>query len=178
MNVNTSNLDSNIENWASIDGYLNYQVSWWGRVVNTKTGRILKAGRGSDSYLKVVLCREGTRKTHCVHKLVAREWVPNPDNKRCVDHIDGDRSNNHHENLRCATHMENMRNRAKHKNGLSAYKGISFHRNSGKWQARILLNGVNKSLGYFKIEREAAEAYNTAAVEFYKEFARVNIFED
>ena len=60
----------------------------------------------------------------------------------------------------------------------SVYKGLSFHRNSGKWQARIVFNGVNKSLGYYKIEREAAEAYNAAAVKFYKNFARVNVFED
>ena len=44
MNINTENLDTTIEHWASIDGYLNYQVSWWGRVENTKTGRILKPG--------------------------------------------------------------------------------------------------------------------------------------
>ncbi len=178
MEINSTNLEKNCEQWASIDGYRNYEVSFWGRVRNTDTGRILKAGRGINSYWTVILCKEGKRKNHSVHALVAREWVPNPDNKRCVDHIDGDRLNNHHENLRFATHMENMRNRAKHKNGLSAYKGISFHRNSGKWQARILLNRVNKILGYYKIEREAAEAYNAAAIEFYKEFARVDIFED
>ena len=80
MNVNISNLDSTIEHWASIDGYLNYQISWWGRVVNTKTGRILKAGRSSNSYLSVVLCKGGKMKSHSVHVLVAREWVPNPDN--------------------------------------------------------------------------------------------------
>ena len=87
MNVNTSNLDSNIENWASIDGYLNYQVSWWGRVVNTKTGRILKPGMNGNGYLKVGLSKGGQLKTHKIHKLVAKEWVPNPENKSCVDHI-------------------------------------------------------------------------------------------
>ena len=111
MNINIQNLDSTIEHWASIDGYLNYQVSWWGRVVNTKTGRILKAGRSSNSYLTVILCKEGKRTAYSVHVLVAREWVPNPDNKRCVDHADGDRFNNHHENLRYATQSENCRNR-------------------------------------------------------------------
>ena len=111
MNVNISNLDTNFERWASIDGYLNYQVSWFGRVVNTKTGIILKARRSSGGYLTVVLCREGKPKSYSVHVLVAREWVPNPDGKRCVDHIDNDKSNNHHENLRYATHTENGRNR-------------------------------------------------------------------
>ena len=113
MNVNISNLDTTIEHWASIDGYLNYQVSWFGRVVNTKTGRILKPGTSGPGYLYVILNKNGKPKIHYIHKLVAREWVPNPSEKRCVDHIDGSRTNNHWENLRYATHSENSRNRKK-----------------------------------------------------------------
>ncbi len=88
------------------------------------------------------------------------------------------KTNNHHENLRWATHTENNRNRKKQSNSSSVYKGVSFDKNSGKWVVRIMVAGVNKNLGLFKIEREAAEAYNAAAVKFYEEFARVNIFED
>ncbi len=176
MNVNISNLDSNIEQWASIDGYLNYQVSWWGRVVNTKTGRILKAGRSSPGYLTVALCREGKQKSYSVHVLVAREWVPNPDNKRCVDHADGDRFNNHHENLRYATRSENNRNSQKHKDGSSVYKGVSFEKKTGKWRAQIYTPGHNQHLGSFASEREAAEVYNAAARELHKEYAKLNIF--
>ncbi len=95
-----------------------------------------------------------------------------------MDHRDGDPTNNYHENLRAATQSENLLNKKKRKDGLSAYKGISFHMNSGKWQAIILFKGANKNLVYYKIEREAAEAYNAAAIELYREFARVNKFED
>ena len=177
MNVNTQNLDSSIENWASIDGYLNYQVSWWGRVANTKTGRILKPGT-TRGYQFVGLCKNGKSKIHFIHRLVAREWVPNPDGKMCVDHRDGDTTNNHHENLRAATQSENLMNKRRHKNSSSVYKGVSFDKNSGKWVVRIKVGGVNKNMGLFKIEREAAEVYNAAAVKFFKEFARLNIFED
>ena len=45
MNINTENLDKNCEHWASIDGYVNYEVSWFGRVRNATTGRILKNTR-------------------------------------------------------------------------------------------------------------------------------------
>ena len=110
MNVNITNLDSNFEKWASIDGYLNYQVSWWGRVVNTRTGRILKPGTCTGGYLIVNLSKDGRVKVHKIHTLVAREWVPNPEGKGCVDHRDGDRTNNHHENLRAATQSENLVN--------------------------------------------------------------------
>jgi hypothetical protein len=171
-------LDSTIEHWASIDGYLNYQVSWWGRVTNTKTGRILKPGTSTGGYRFVVLSKNGKPKIHYIHKLVAREWTANPLEKPCVDHMDNDKTNNHHENLRWATLSENSRNMKKHKDGSSAFKGVSFTKNSGKWRARILLPGKQLHLGCFTSEREAAEAYNAAAVLHYTNFAKLNKFED
>ena len=174
MNVNISNLDTTIEHWASIDGYLNYQVSWWGRVTNTNTGRILKPGTSGPGYLYVILSKNGKPKIHYIHKLVAREWVSNPEEKRCVDHIDGSRTNNNWENLRCATHSENLMNKRGHKNTSSVYKGVSFDKTSGKWVVRIKVDGVYKNMGLFEIEKEAAAAYNAAALKFYKKFARLN----
>ncbi len=172
MNINTENFDKNFEKWGSIDGYLNYQVSWWGREVNTKTGRILKPGT-ARGYLFVMLCRNGVKNIHYIHKLVAREWVPNPENKRCVDHIDGSRTNNHWENLRYATHSENSRNQNKtSKPTSSIYKGVSLRRDSGKWEAKINTPEKRIHIGCFASEREAAGAYNAAAVLHYKEFAK------
>ena len=153
MNINIANLDSTIEHWASIDGYLNYQVSWWGRVENTKTGRILKPGTSSHRYRFVILSKNGKVKIHYIHKLVAREWVPNPEEKRCVDHRDGDRTNNHFENLRCATHSENNRNKSKRANATSAYYGVCWHKNAGKWNAQIQIEGKRRNLGYFTNEK-------------------------
>ena len=144
MNVNISNLDTTLEHWASIDGYLNYQVSWFGRVLNTKTGRILKPGANNSGYLFVILSKNGKVKIHYIHKLVAREWVPNPEEKRCVDHRDGDRTNNHFENLRCATHSENNRNTSKRANATSAYYGVCFHKKANKWNAQIQIEGKRK----------------------------------
>ena len=178
MEVNTNELQQNSEQWASIDGYRNYQVSWWGRVRNTKTGRILKPQTSGPGYLFVRLSKNGKVACVYIHKLVAHEWVGNPKVKRCVDHIDGDRINNHWENLRYATHSENLMNKRGHKNSSSVYKGVSFDKNSGKWVVRIKVDGICKNMGLFKIEREAAEAYNAAALEHYKEFARLNTFND
>ena len=47
-----------------------------------------------------------------------------------------------------------------------------------KQSSKICINGKDKHLGYFASEREAAEAYNAAAVEHYKEFAKLNEFDD
>lgn len=58
-------------------------------------------------YLKVMV----NRKTYAVHRLIAETFIPNPDNKPCVDHINKDRKDNRVENLRWVTHEENAENR-------------------------------------------------------------------
>ena len=122
--INTDELPKNEEQWATIDGYKNYQVSWWGRIRNSKTGRILKGIDNGHGYLRVVLCKKGRRTTCCIHELLAQEWIDNPLDKKCVDHIDGNPINNHWENLRWATCSENNRNRAKRANATSSYYGV------------------------------------------------------
>ncbi len=174
MEIATENLVSNSEHWASIDGYRNYEVSWWGRVRKIDTGRILKNCPNTSGYFVVSLGKHKKWKTHYIHQLVAREWVSNPEEKRCVDHIDGNRANNNWENLRYATHAENSRNRKKHANGSSVYKGVYMCNRRHKWVASIHTNEGHKHLGYYSDEREAAESYNTAAVEHFGEFAKLN----
>ena len=134
--MNTENLETNRENWKSIDGYRNYEVSWWGRVRNATTGRIMKGSITIGGYLVVGLRKNKINKTHNVHQLVAREWVDNPEEKRCVDHIDGNKVNNHLENLRWATHAENSRNMKKHTDGSSVYKGVCYYKPSRKWKTQ------------------------------------------
>ena len=106
--------------------------------------------------------------------MVAHEWVNNPDGKACVDHIDGSRVNNHHENLRWASHSENSRNMKKHIDGSSVYKGVSWDKKANKWRAQINILGRVLNLGGFEHQRDAAEVYNAAALEHFKEFAKLN----
>ena len=65
----------------------------------------------------------------------------------------------------------------KHVDSSSAYKGVCFHKKSMKWCAQIYIK-KQTHLGLFASEREAAEAYNTAAVLHYKKIAKLNKFED
>jgi hypothetical protein len=90
----------NVEVFRSIDGQENYAISSFGKVKNTKTGKILKGSVNSNGYLHINLYDDGVMKTHKIHRLVACAFINNPDNKECVDHKDNNKTNNHIKNLR------------------------------------------------------------------------------
>lgn len=102
-------MENTEEIWKDAVGYDGYQVSNLGRVrsfKNNSNGLLLSpAYRGK--YLGLILYVNSYRKNHSVHRLVAITFIPNPLNKRCVNHIDGDKSNNKLSNLEWCTHSEN-----------------------------------------------------------------------
>lgn len=91
------------ENWKQIDGFDGYLVSDHGRICSLKTG-LLKPCENSRGYMLVAL----NGKTKRLHRLVASAFIPNPENKPQVNHIDGDPKNNSVENLEWNTNGENQ----------------------------------------------------------------------
>ena len=157
-------LVSSVERFRVIRDCPLYAVSNKGRFKNRITGRILRSQNNSKGYSRISLCG----KSHLTHRLVAKEWCPNLENKPCVDHIDGNRLNNNISNLRWATTTENQRNMSKHINSTSKYKGVSKH--GDKWLVHI----CNQHIGLFKDEKEAAIAYNNHAKTNFGVFAKLN----
>lgn len=95
---------------------------------------------------------------------------------RIVDHKDGDGLNNRTSNLRIATYSQNMFNRIKGRGRTSSiYKGVHWSNYHKKWKAQINLDRRRRSLGYFMSEKEAALAYNAAAIDLYGDFAKLNV---
>jgi hypothetical protein len=91
-----------------------------------------------------------------------------------VDHINGDTLDNRRANLRIATHAENQRNRARSRNSLSGYKGVSPPANGKRWTATIHAGDRRVHLGSFDTAEDAARAYDKAAREMHGDFARLN----
>ena len=89
--------------WEKIEN-TNYSVSSNGDIRNDKSGRILKQTL-NNRYLKVSLGRKNGGTT--VHRIVAKYFCKNPNNYDCVNHIDGNPTNNNYLNLEWCTHSHN-----------------------------------------------------------------------
>jgi NUMOD4 motif/HNH endonuclease len=98
-----------MENWKKIPGYENYSVSDLGRVRNDKTGRIMKTPATVKGYLHLNLVKETGKSIVLVHRLVGKTFIPNPENKPQINHIDGNKKNNNVTNLEWVTQSENIR---------------------------------------------------------------------
>ena len=102
-----------MEEWKDIDGYLGYQVSSYGRVrsfTNNRHGlcdtpHVLGTDTNSNGYRRVFL---GSNGRFFVHHLVAKAFIPNPNNYPIVRHKDDDRSNNTIDNLEWGTQADNI----------------------------------------------------------------------
>ena len=102
------------EIWKDIEGYEGlYQVSDLGRIRNFQN-KIMKQHKNHKGYLIIQLSKEGRRKTLIVHRLVAKAFIPNKNNKEQINHINCNKADNNIENLEWVTNEENKKHAKLH----------------------------------------------------------------
>jgi hypothetical protein len=102
-----------LSDFEFVKGYENlYKINKIGEVYSVLRSKVLKYGIHEDGYLFVILTKESKRTKCYIHRLVALQWIENPEDKKEVDHIDRNPKNNNLENLRWATHTENANNKS------------------------------------------------------------------
>lgn len=99
------------EQWRPIEGYEDYLISNHGRVRSLKrhSDRLMPLTKQRKGYYYVMLYRCNVGKCCRVNRLVALHFIPNPDNLPEVNHIDGDKANNHASNLEWCTRSHNVK---------------------------------------------------------------------
>lgn len=140
------------EIWKPISGYERYAVSNFGRVRNNASGKILSARKGGIKY-------ENPTVLH-VHRLVAEAFLPVIEGKNCVNHIDGDKANNHLNNLEWVTNKENTAHAIQ--NGLMNPNYSEMNRRSRKASNaahntesyREKMQKINQNLGRTKVVQQ------------------------
>lgn len=178
------------ELWKDIPQYAEYyQASTHGRIrakdrIVTRTrngvehqylrrGRIMKAHIEGSGYWQTLITVPGLKKHEKIHRLVSFAWLDNPDGKRCVNHKDGDKSNNVLQNLEWVTHSENLIHA--HKTGLKkpqqlGKSGSLHHRSSAvisvNSTAIIEHGSIREASRYFGCDPKTISNHINADTEF------------
>lgn len=115
--------------------------------------------------------RRSTHKYPAEHMLLHR-FLMNPPTDKVIDHINGNGLDNRRINLRVCTQGENNYN-SRDTTSRSRFKGVTWHKHTGKWQARISFGCRQTYLGIFATEEEAYAAYCAASAKYHGEFGRI-----
>ena len=115
-----------LEKWKTIEEANGYEVSNLGNVRNKITQKILKGRLSKSGYLQVSVKLNETQKfsNRYIHRLVAIHWINNLENKKEVNHIDGNKENNHILNLEWVTSSENQKHRHKLGNNKTSQRKV------------------------------------------------------
>ena len=136
------------------DGKLIWRVRGNGKFDKQFASKEAGCKKRPDGYAVIAYFGKYLMTHRVVWTMFNRQLVKGED----IDHINGDRGDNRIENLRLCSRAENLRNSQRRKDNSSGVKGVGFHALSGKWRARISVDGKQVYLGLFQSCEEAENA--------------------
>lgn len=137
---------------------------WFRREADWKTwnkrfaGKPALAAKDSQGYRHGQILGRPIKAHRAAHAFMLGEWPPDQ-----IDHIDQDRSNNRWSNLRAVSRSENLKNTKLPTRNTTGAIGVSFRKDLGKFQAKIRIDGKNRSVGTYPDVATAAAAYRFMA---------------
>ena len=133
-----------------IKDFENYVVHSDGKIYN-KRGKSICEWKDNVGYLQVKLFKDGKMYYRRVHRLVAEAFIPNPNNLKQVNHIDGDKTNNDISNLEWCNNKENTKH---------GYENNLYHSKHRSIKIEVYKKNTNNKLYEFKSIRETANTLN------------------
>ena len=150
-----------------LKGFSNYLIYEDGRIWSRcKEGEWKKFHSDKDGYLQVNLHENGKRTLGKLHRLLALQFIPNPNNHPVVDHIDRDKTNNNLTNLRWVSLKGNSQNVGIRRNNLSGVNGVGWRKERSCWVAKIQIDGKTKQKN-FKEKEDAINWRREKEEEYY-----------
>lgn len=139
-------------------------------VMHVASGRVKQWGLDRDGYYRTSLYKDGRMHTMGRARLIAHCFIPNPERKPTVDHVNRNRTDDRVENLRWATHAEQLANQVYlYRTNTSGVRGVRWNKMAAKWCAQIRVDGTLLHLGYFDDIHDAEAAYRAKRRELGRE---------
>ena len=160
-----------MDEFVSIPDYEDYFINKQGVILSKrqKKDRIMKHTLSTHRYYTIMFSINKQQKRFTIHRLLAKMFIPNPNNYPFVDHINRDKLDNRLENLRWCSHIENSQNQSISKNNNSGYKHISWYTTRQRWYVRIERNKKIVACKQFKKLEDAIEFRNKILTELGEE---------
>jgi hypothetical protein len=148
-----------LENFQDINDFSNYMINENGEIYSKIRNKLLKIS--TDKKYKTITLRKNNKAyTKKIHRLLGIQYLPNPNNFPCVDHINRDKLDNSLSNLRWVSYSINSKNKDSKKNSTSKFIGVRKTKNKkNPYRAETAYEGKYYNIGYYKTEEEAYDAY-------------------